>query len=218
MVAAALKLSLQVALPATAAVAILGTLAGWLMARRRFPGRELLDAVLSLPLVLPPTVTGYYLIAVLGRRGPLGGPLHELTGLSIPFTWIACIIAAGVMAFPLMFRSARVAFEELDRRHELAAASLGAGRLAVFFRVTLPLARRGLAVGMILAFARAMGEFGATLMLAGNIPGRTQTLPLAIYEAVATGDDRTALLMSLLLTLVSVTVMLLAGRLGRRSP
>jgi molybdate transport system permease protein len=218
MILSALSISLQVALLATAIVAVAGTLAGWLLARHRVPGRELLDALLSLPLVLPPTVTGYYLIALLGRPGLIGEPLHELTGLSIPFTWIACSIAASVMAFPLMFRAARVAFEELDPRHELTAASLGAGRMAIFFRVSLPLARRGLAAGVILAFARATGEFGATLMLAGNIPGRTQTLPLAIYEAVASGDDRLALLMSLLLTGVSVTVMLLAGRLGRRSP
>ena len=121
------------------------------------------------------------------------------------------------MAFPLMFRAARVAFEGLDRRHELTAASLGLSGPAVFLRVTLPLARRGLVAGAILAFARALGEFGATLMLAGNIRGRTQTLPLAIYEAVASGDDRTALLMSLLLTAVSVTVILIAGKMARRS-
>jgi len=218
MILPALRISLQAASLATLAVAGLGTLAGWLLARRRFPGRELLDALFSLPLVLPPTVTGYYLIALLGRRGLLGGPLHAATGWSIPFTWVACNVAAAVMAFPLMYRSARVAFEELDRRHELTAASLGLGRLATFFRVTLPLARRGLLAGVVLAFARALGEFGATLMLAGNIPGRTQTLPLAIYEAFSMGDDRTALLLSGLLTALSVTVMLVAGRMGRRAP
>jgi len=218
MILPALRISLQVALLATLGVAALGTLAGWLLARRRFPGRELLDALLSLPLVLPPTVTGYYLIALLGRRGLLGEPLYVATGWSIPFTWVACNVAAAVMAFPLMYRSARVAFEELDRRHELTAASLGLGRMATFFRVTLPLARRGLLAGVVLAFARALGEFGATLMLAGNIPGRTQTLPLAIYEAFSMGDDRTALLLAGLLTAVSVTVMLVAGRMGRRSP
>jgi molybdate transport system permease protein len=212
----ALRISLQVALLATAVVAVTGALAGWWFARRRFPGREWLDALLSLPLVLPPTVTGYYLIALLGRHGVIGEPLFAITGWTVPFTWIACNIAASVMAFPLMFRSARVAFEELDHRHELTAASLGLGRAAVFFRVTLPLARRGLLAGVVLAFARALGEFGATLMLAGNIRGRTQTLPLAIYEAVASGNDRMALLMSLVLTAVSVSVMLIAGRMGRR--
>ena len=216
MIGPALKLSLLVALPATLAVACCGTLAGWALARRRFMGRELLDALLNLPLVLPPTVTGYYLIVLLGRNGLLGAPLGAATGIAIPFTWWACVIAAGVMAFPLMVRAARVAFEEIDRRHELVAASMGYGGIAIFLRVSIPLARRGLVAGVVLAFARAVGEFGATLILAGNLPGRTQTLPLAIYEAVMTGEERTALLASLLLTAVSVVVMLLAGKLGRK--
>jgi molybdate transport system permease protein len=211
----ALKLSLLVALPATLIVACGGTLAGWALARCRFAGRELLDALLNLPLVLPPTVTGYYLIVLLGRNGLLGAPLAATTGITIPFSWWACVIAAGVMAFPLMVRAARVAFEEIDRRHELVASSMGCGGIAIFLRVSIPLAKRGLVAGIVLAFARAVGEFGATLILAGNLPGRTQTLPLAIYEAVMTGEDRTALLLSLLLTAVSVAVMLLAGRLGR---
>ena len=215
MIGQALKLSLAVATSATVVVACIGCLAGWLLARHRFAGRELLDALLNLPLVLPPTVTGYYLIVVLGRRGVVGGPLWEATGWSIPFTWIACAIAAGVMAFPLMVRASRVAFEEIDRRHELVASTLGHGQVSIFFRVTLPLARRGLVTGVVLTFARALGEFGATLVLAGNIPGRTQTVPLAIYEAVMAGEDRTALLLSLLLTGVSVAVILIAGRMGR---
>lgn len=211
----ALRLSLSVSLTATVLVAVAGTAVGWLLARRRFRGREALDALSHLPLVLPPTVTGYYLIVLLGRRGWLGGPLYEATGISIPFGWAACVIAATVMAFPLMVRAARVAFEEVDPRHELAAASLGHAPGSIFLRVVLPLARRGLTAGLVLAFARALGEFGATLMLAGNIPGRTQTLPLAIYEAVLTGEDRLALAMSALLTLVSVGVILIAGRLGK---
>jgi molybdate transport system permease protein len=209
-VAQALKLSLLVAGVATLAVAILGTGAGWLLARRRFVGRETLDALLNLPLVLPPTVTGYYLLVLLGNRGPIGSWL----GVSIPFSWLACAVAATVMAFPLMVRSARVAFEELDPRHELAAASLGHGKASTFLRVVLPLARRGLAAGVVLAFARALGEFGATLMLAGNVPGRTQTLPLAIYEAVVTGEDKTALILSALLTSISIVVIIAAGRLS----
>ncbi len=213
----ALRLSLLVAGMATVCVAVLGTLAGWLLARRRFAGRELLDALLTLPLVLPPTVTGYYLLVLLGRQGLLGRPLFELAGWSIPFTWVACAIAAAVMAFPLMVRAARVAFEEVDGRHELAAASLGHGAGSIFFRVLVPLARRGLIAGVILAFARALGEFGATLLLAGNVPGRTQTLPLAIYEAIATGEDDAALVMSLLLTAISVIVIVAAGHLGRRA-
>ena len=217
MLLSALKLSLMVALVATLVVAVVGTAAGWFLARRSFRGRDWLDALFNLPLVLPPTVSGYYLIVLLGRRGLLGEPLYELTGWSVPFTWIAAVIAAGVMAFPLMVRAARVAFEELDPRHELAAATLGHGPWSTFLRVSLPLARRGLTAGVVLAFARALGEFGATLMLAGNIPGRTQTLPLAIYEAVMTGRDRIALLLSLALTAVSVVVIVLAGKLGRRA-
>jgi molybdate transport system permease protein len=217
-IASALKLSLVVAVAATIAAALAGTAAGWLLARRRFPGRELVDALGTLPLVLPPTVTGYYLLVVLGRKGLLGAPLFETTGLRISFTLTACIAAAAVMAFPLMMRAARVAFEEIDTRHELAAASLGHGRAATFARVVLPLARRGLAAGVVLSFARALGEFGATLMLAGNIPGRTQTLPLAIYAAVSLGDDRAAATMALALTLLSVAVLLAVNRLGRGRP
>ncbi len=216
MILDALRLSLTVALAATALVAAGGTLAGWFLARSRFRGRETLDALLNLPLVLPPTVTGYYLIAILGRRGLLGDPLFRATGWSVPFTWVACVVAASIMALPLMIRSARVAFEGIDPRQEIAAASLGHGTRSYFLRVALPMARRGLASGVVLAFARSIGEFGATLMLAGNIPGRTQTLPLLIYDAVSAGEDRTALALSALLTAVSVTVMISAGRLGRR--
>lgn len=215
MILSALRLSLLVSALATALVAVAGTWAGWILARREFRGREFLDALLNLPLVLPPTVTGYYLIVLLGRHGLVGGPIYRATGVSVTFTWVACVIAGAVMAFPLMVRSARVAFEQLDRRHEIAAASLGHGRLSTFLRVSLPLARRGLAAGVILAAARSLGEFGATLMIAGNIPGRTQTLPLAIYDAVISGEDPTALWLSVLLTSVSVAVMIGAGRLGR---
>lgn len=218
MILPAFRLSLVVATLATLIVAILGTWAGWILARQRFRGREILDALLTLPLVLPPTVTGYYLIVLLGRRGLVGEPLFRATGWSVPFTWIACVIAASIMALPMMVRAARVAFEEVDPRHEIAAATLGHGRSSTFFRVVIPLARRGLAAGVVLAFSRALGEFGATLMLAGNIPGRTQTLPLAIFEAVASGEDRTALWLSLLLTSVSVVVVLMVGRLAKWKP
>ena len=212
----ALRLSLGVALVATLVVAVLGTAFGWLLARGRFRGRELLDSVLMLPLVLPPTVTGYYLIVVLGRRGLLGGPLHDMTGWSIPFSRTACVIAAAVVALPLMVRAARSAFESIDVRHLLVAASLGHRRWSVFARIAVPLARRGLAAGIVLSFARAIGEFGATLLLAGNIAGRTQTLPLAIYEALQLGDDRAALTLSILLTGVSLVAMGLIARLGSK--
>jgi len=216
MVWPALKLSLMVAASATVLVTAAGTALGWVLARRSFRGREAVDALLMLPLVLPPTVTGYYLIVVLGRRGVLGGPLHDLTGVSIPFSWVACVIAASVVALPLMVRAARGAFESVDDDLLLAGASLGRGPWFVFSRVAVPLARRGLAVGIVLSFARAIGEFGATLLLAGNIAGRTQTLPLAIYEALLSGDDRTALTMSVVLTAVSLTAMALLTRLGSR--
>ena len=218
MILPAFRLSLVVASLATLIVAVAGTWAGWVLARRAFRGREIVDALLTLPLVLPPTVTGYYLIVLLGRRGLIGDPLFRMTGMAVPFTWVACVIAASIMALPMMVRSARVAFEEVDPRHEIAAATLGHGRSSTFFRVVIPLARRGLAGGVVLSFARALGEFGATLMLAGNIPGRTQTLPLAIFEAVASGEDRTALWLSLLLTSVSVLVVLAVGRLARWKP
>ena len=212
----ALKLSLSVALMATGLVVLSGTAFGWLLARGRFRGRELLDSVLMLPLVLPPTVTGYYLIVLLGRRGFLGGPLHQITGVSIPFSWIACVIAAAVVAHPLMVRAARSAFESIDARQLLAAASLGHGTGSIFMRIAVPLARRGLVAGAVLSFARAIGEFGATLLLAGNIAGRTQTLPLAIYEALQMGDDRAALILSIVLTAVSLVAMGLIARLGTR--
>ena len=215
MLVQALELSVLVAGLSTLCVGVAGTWAGWLMARSRWRAKEWIDALLMLPLVLPPTVTGYYLIVLLGRRGWIGTPVFAATGLSVPFTWIACVIAAAVISFPLMFRAARVAFEELDSRHELAAASLGHGRFSIFLRILLPLARRGLLAGLVLSFARGLGEFGATLMLAGNIPGRTQTLPLAIYEAVATGDDRSAVGLAMVLTTVSVVVIVAASRLGR---
>lgn len=211
MIASALWLSVVVAVLATAFALSLGTAAGWWLARRPFAGRELVDALFSLPLVLPPTVTGYYLLVLLGRKGLLGG-------LAIPFTLAACVIAATVMAFPLVVRAARVAFEEIDPRQRLAAASLGHGTGSTLWRVELPLARRGLAAGAALGFARALGEFGATLMLAGNIPGRTQTLPLAIYEAAMTGEDSAALALCVALTLVSVAVLIAVGRLGRGRP
>jgi len=212
----ALKLSFSVALVATVLVVLSGTAFGWLLARGRFRGRELLDSVLMLPLVLPPTVTGYYLIVLLGRRGLLGGPLHELTGWSIPFSWTACVIAAAVVAHPLMVRAARSAFESIDARQLLAAASLGHGTGSIFMRIAVPLARRGLVAGAVLSFARAIGEFGATLLLAGNIAGRTQTLPLAIYEALQMGDDRAALILSIVLTAVSLAAMGFIARLSTR--
>ncbi|MGH9943809.1 MAG: molybdate ABC transporter permease subunit [Pyrinomonadaceae bacterium] len=210
-----LKVSLVVVCVATVFVGALGLALAFLLARREFRGKELLDAVLTMPLVLPPTVTGYYLIVLLGRRGLLGKPVYELTGWSITFTWQAAAVAATVVALPLMIKSARAAIESVEPQYEIAAYTLGKGAWETFWRVTLPLARRGVVAGLVLSFARALGEFGATLMLAGNIPGETQTMPLAIYEAVMSGEDRRALWLSLILTFVSVAAIYGTNRLSR---
>jgi molybdate transport system permease protein len=210
-----LRLSLVVALFSTALVGVLGTGLAYAFAKKRFTGRGVADLLVTLPLVLPPTVTGYYLIVLFGRRGLIGGPLFDATGWTVTFTWVACVIAATVMALPLMVKTAQAAIASVDRDYEEAAVTLGKREWQVAWRVTLPLARKGILAGLVLAFARALGEFGATLMLAGNIPGRTSTMPLAIYTAVATGEDATARVMVLALTAVSAAVLLVAGRLGQ---
>jgi len=215
--ASALVLSIYVAVLATLSNAVIGVPVAYLLARRRFRGRGLIDLLTTLPLVLPPTVTGYYLIVLLGRRGWLGGPIYQLTGWSIAFTWYAAVVAATVMALPLLVRTAKAAFESVDRELERAAYTLGRSELRTALEVTLPLARNGILAGLVLAFARALGEFGATLMLAGNIPGRTTTVPLAIYTAVQIGETGSALVLVGLLTLLSCVVLIVAGRLGARA-
>jgi molybdate transport system permease protein len=166
-----------------------GLATAWALARREWPGKSLAETLVSLPLVMPPVATGLILLKLLGRRGPIGGWLHEQFGLEIAFTWRGVLVALGVMSFPLLVRSARAAFEEVNPRLEQIARTLGAGEWRVFFTVTVPLATRGIAAGMILSFARALGEFGATIMLAGNIPGQTSTLSLAIFQSVQLGQD-----------------------------
>ncbi|HEY3066326.1 MAG TPA: molybdate ABC transporter permease subunit [Methylomirabilota bacterium] len=213
----ALELSVRVAVLATALNALVGVPLAWLLARRRFPGRALVDLIVTLPLVLPPTVTGYYLIVVLGRRGWLGAPLYRWTGWTVTFTWYAAVIAATVMALPLLVRTARAAIESVDRDLEKAAYTLGRPEWRTALEVTLPLAWRGILAGLVLAFARALGEFGATLMLAGNIPGRTTTIPLAVYTAVQTGETGTALVLVAGLTALSCAVLVVAARLGARA-
>ena len=210
-----LKLSLLVVSIATIVIGIAGTLLGFLLAKREFRGKDILDAILTLPMVLPPTVTGYYLILFLGRRGVLGGPLYALTGWGVAFTWVGAVIAATVIALPLMIKSARAAIESVDEDYEIASYIMGKSEFETFFRITLPLACRGILAGVVLSFARAFGEFGATLMLAGNIPGKTQTMPLAIYEAVVSGEDEQAKWLALILTGISVTVVYLTNRLSR---
>ena len=209
-----LGLSLKVAAWATALNLVLGVGVGFLLARGRFPGRDLLDTVLTLPMVMPPTVLGYYLLVVFGRQGALGGWLQSQFGINLIFTWQGAVIAAALVAFPLVFKPARAAFEAVDGQLEQAARVLGVSECAIFFRVTLPLAWRGILAGLLLGFARAMGEFGATLMVAGSIPGQTQTLSIAIYEAVQAGQDDSANTLVWLTSLVCILVLLAAGRLA----
>ena len=163
--------------------------AAWLLARRQWFGKSIVETLISLPLVMPPVATGLILLKLLGRRGPIGGFLHDTLGFDIVFTWRGVLIALGVMSFPLLVRSARVAFEEVNPRLEQIARTLGASEWRVFWTITAPLAWRGIVAGMILAFARALGEFGATIMVAGNIPGQTSTLSLDIFQSVQLGQD-----------------------------
>lgn len=181
----------------TARMAVLSTLlivppglaVAWWLARRQWRGKSLVETLVSLPLVLPPVVTGLVLLKLFGRRGFIGHWLHSQFGLEVVFTWRAVVLALAVMSLPLFVRAARTAFEEVNPLYEQLARTLGAGEWRVFFTVTLPLARRGVGAGLLLAFARALGEFGATIMVAGNIPGQTTTLSVAIYQAVQLGED-----------------------------
>jgi molybdate transport system permease protein len=209
----ALALTLKVAGCATALNLLLGIGTGHALARWRFPGRELADALLTLPMVMPPTVLGYYLLVLIGSHGPLGAWLLHEFGIRLIFTWPAAVIAATVVSFPLVFKSARAAFENVDPQLEEAARVLGIGEPGVFFRVSLPLAWRGILAGLLLSFARALGEFGATLMVAGSIPGKTQTLSIAVYEAVQAGQDDSANFLVAVTSLVCISVLLAAGRL-----
>ena len=214
-----LLLTLKVALLATLLASLLGIIAGRALGRRSSMARDVTESLLTLPLVLPPTVLGYYLLVVLGRRGVIGAWLQEHFGVTLIFTWQGAAIAAAVAAFPLILRAARAAFAGVDPQLENAARTLGLTDAAVFFRVTLPLAWRGVLAGALLAFARAMGEFGATLMVAGSLPGRTQTLSLAIYDAVMAGDDARANAL-VIVSLITAIVLLIAAAqlLQRRTP
>ena len=210
----ALALTLKVAGWATAINLLLGVAVGYALSRWHFRGRDLIDAVLTLPMVLPPTVLGYYLLVLLGRRGAMGQWLQQNLGIELIFTWQGAVIAASVVAFPLVFKAARAAFENVEPTLEQAARVLGLSEAAVFFRVTLPLAWRGILSGTLLAFARATGEFGATLMVAGSIVGETQTLSIAVYEAVQAGQDQTANFLVLLTSVSCLAILLGAGYLA----
>lgn len=211
-----LRLSLQVASLSTAFVFAAGVAAAYLLARRDFRGRELVDMVLTIPLVLPPTVTGYYLVVLFGRKGLLGSLLHEWAGWSIMFTWYAAVLASFVVSLPLMIKTAWAAIESVDRNLINASYTLGRGEIGTAFAVVLPLAKRGIIAGTVLSFARAMGEFGATLMLAGNIPGKTDTMPLSIYSFASSGDWERANAMVLFLTALSGLFLYVANRYSRR--
>ncbi|HMV38921.1 molybdate ABC transporter permease subunit [Plasticicumulans sp.] len=208
-----LWLSLKVAGFATLFAVLLGVAIALPFARRRFFGRDTLDAILTLPMVMPPTVLGYYLIVAFGRQSWLGAWLEEQLGLRLMFTWQGAVLAATIVAFPLVFKSARAAFEGVERTLENAARTLGDTEARVFFRVTLPVAMRGIVAGTLLAFARALGEFGATLMIAGNLPGRTQTLSMAVYDAVQAGDQARANALVLLISVVCIAVLVTSARL-----
>ena len=187
-----LSLTLKVAASATLLATLLGVAAGLLLSKFRFAGRDIVDALLLLPMVMPPTVLGYYLLVAFGRKSAFGQWLEGSLGIQLIFTWQGAAVAAAVVAFPLVFKAARTAFDGIGPDFENAGRTLGYTEWTLFTRITFPLAWRGIAAGSMLAFARAMGEFGATLMIAGNIPGRTQTLSIAIYEAVNAGEDTLA--------------------------
>jgi molybdate transport system permease protein len=209
----ALRLTLKIAGFATLINLVLGIALAYLFSRKNFWGKEVLDAILTLPMVMPPTVLGYYLLVVLGQQGVIGQFLKEYFGIHLIFTWQGAVIAAAIVSFPLIFKGARAAFESLEPQYEQAAKVLNVSNAALFFRVTLPLAWRGILAGTLLSFARAAGEFGATLMVAGSIQGKTQTLSIAVYEAVQAGQDDTANFLVLLTSVVCMSVLLVSGRL-----
>ncbi len=210
-----LWLSLRVAATSTLFAAIIGIALAYLLAKGRFPGRGILEAIATLPIVLPPTVLGYYLLVTLGVRSPVGRAWESAFGSTLVFTPTAAIVAATVSAMPFVLRTARAAIEAVDPRFEQAARTIGLREWRVATQVTLPLARRGLLAGVALGFARALGDFGVTVMLAGNIPGRTQTMPIAVYDAVQAGNDSRASTLSAVLGVIAIVVLVAVNRLTR---
>jgi molybdate transport system permease protein len=208
----ALRFTLLACILSTVLILPFGLGIAWLLAKKRWFGKSLLEAIVTLPLVMPPVATGLILLKLLGRRGSLGGFFHRRFDLDFVFTWRAVVIAAAVMSFPLLVRSARVGFQEVNRRYEEIARTLGAGEWRVFVTISLPLAARGILAGVLLAFARAVGEFGATILVAGNIPGETTTLSLRIYEAVQLGHDAVAYRLLIVCVLIAF-VTVFAGEL-----
>lgn len=210
-----LVLSMWVSALSTFIIAVFGILIAYVLARKQFFGRTMLDSFTTLPMILPPTVTGYYLIILLGKNGIIGNHIYKLTSWTIMFTWQAAVIAATVVAIPIMIKSAKTAIESVDVEYEKAAFTLGKSEFETFFLVTLPLAKKGLIAGLVLSFARALGEFGATIMIAGNIPGKTSTMPLAIYSAFQSGEDQLATTLVIILTAVSIAVIYITTRISR---
>lgn len=213
----ALWLSLKVSIWSVAGSLPLGVAAAWALGRGRFPGKALLDGLIHLPLVLPPVVTGYLLLVLLGRKGPLGAWLHDNLNITLAFNWKGAAVAAAVMSFPLLVRAVRLSVEGLDRGLEQAARTLGAGPLRVFCTVSLPLMLPGLLTGAVLAFARSLGEFGATITFVSNIPGQTRTLPIALYSLVQTpGGESGAFRLCVIAVLVSLAALVVSELLARR--
>lgn len=211
-----LWLSLRVACLATLISLLVGLATAYALVHGRFPGRHLLETLVTLPIVLPPTVLGYYLLVALGRASPLGSLYESVFRRPLVFTWQAAVVAACFHSVPLLVRAARAAFQSVDHNLENAARSLGAGEWRVFWRVSLPLARRSVVAAGVFAFARALGDFGVTIMIAGNIPGRTQTAAVAIYDAVQSGNTLLANSLVLVLSAVAITVLYLVNRISER--
>lgn len=212
-----IRLSLIVAASATIIALVIGGSLAWLLARKKFFGRDLLDSLITLPLVLPPTVLGYYLLTLLGTRSPFGSFLYNTFGIRLTFTVTAAIIAATIHALPLVTKSLRAAFESINPELESAARTLGLNERSVFFRVTLPLAKRSVLAATALAFARALGDFGITIMIAGNIPNKTQTASIAIYDAAQAGRDNEAFMLSVIISLIAVVMLYLINRFGKQN-
>jgi len=212
-----LWLSLRVAFVSTALAVALGLYIAYILANRDFRGKEWVDALVTLPLILPPTVLGYYLLVVIGRASPFGKIWEDVFGSPLVFTWKAAVVAALLHSLPLLVKSARAALESVDRSYERAARSLGASEWRLFWRVTLPLANRSILAAIALAFARSLGDFGVTLMVAGNIPGSTQTVAVAIYDAVEGGNGTLARVLVIVVSVVALAILALANRLGPRA-
>jgi molybdate transport system permease protein len=213
----AVRLSLRVAFWSVAGSLPIGVFVAWLLARKRFPGKALLDGLVHLPLVVPPVVVGFGLLVLFGRRGPIGGWLYDTFGITLIFTWKGAALAAAVMAFPLMVRAMRLSLEAVDQRLEAAARTLGAGPLDAFVTISLPLMAPGILAGIVLAFARSLGEFGATITFVSNIPGQTRTIPVAIYTLTQTPDgDVAALRLSVIAVLLALLALIASELLSRR--